>query len=96
MFNVAEIKEGDIYMPALPPKKDGICDKCGGTLIIRTDDKEETIRERLRVYWERIRPVLKFYKHKGLVIDCKVNSSPDVMIPKILDLIKNSNIGVKK
>jgi adenylate kinase len=89
MFNIAEIKYGDIYMPPVPSKKDGVCDKCGGPLIIRTDDTEETIRERLRVYWERIRPVLKFYNDKGLVKDVKVNSGPDIMIPKILEVIKN-------
>ena len=76
-------------MPALLPKKEGICDRCGGPLFIRSDDTEEVMRERLRVYWERIKPVLKFYRDKGLVRDFKVNSSPDVMIPKLLELIKN-------
>jgi len=94
-YNVEEIKEGDIYMPPLPPKKEGICDECGGQLGTRSDDTEKTIRERLRVYWERIRPVLKFYKDKGILIDCKVNSSPDVMVLKILEIIKNQ-LGVKK
>jgi adenylate kinase len=94
-YNVEEIKEGDIHMPPLPPKKEGICDKCGGPLIIRTDDNEKTIRERLRIYWERIRPVIKFYKDKGLVKDVKVNSGPDIMVPKILDVIR-TQLGVKK
>jgi adenylate kinase len=87
-YNLVEINEDDIHMPALLPKKEGICDKCGGSLFIRSDDTEEVMRERLRVYWERIKPVLKFYRDKGLVRDFKVNSSPDVMIPKLLDLIK--------
>jgi len=95
IFNVTEINEQGIHMPPLPPKKEGICDKCGGPLMQRTDDTEETLRERLRVYWERIRPVLKFYNDKGLLIDCKVNSSPEVMVPKILEIIKN-HLGVKK
>jgi adenylate kinase len=87
-YNLVEINEGGINMPALLPKKEGICDKCGGPLFIRSDDTEEVMRERLRVYWERIKPVLKFYRDKGLVRDFKVNSSPDVMIPKLLKLIK--------
>lgn len=94
-YNVEEIKEGDIHMPPLPPKKDGVCDKCGGPLMVRTDDTEETMRERLRVYWERIRPVIKFYSDKGILVDIKVNSSPDIMVPKVLEIIK-ANIGVKK
>jgi adenylate kinase len=96
IFNVTEIKEKGIYMPPLLPKKEGICDKCGGSLFIRTDDTEEVIRERLKVYWKRIEPVLKFYKDKGIVIDVKVDSSPDIMIPKILGVIKSNNLGVKK
>jgi adenylate kinase len=95
IFNVSEINEGDIHMPPLSPKKEGICDKCGGPLIIRTDDNEKTIRERLKVYWERIRPVIKFYKDKSIVKDFKVNSSPDVMVPKILEIIR-TQLGVKK
>lgn len=88
-YNLVEINESGIRMPALLPKKEGICDRCGGPLFIRSDDTEEVMRERLRVYWERIKPVLKFYRDKGLVRDFKVNSSPDVMIPKLLELIKN-------
>jgi adenylate kinase len=94
-FNVAEINEQGIHMPALPPKKEGICDKCGGPLFIRTDDTEEIMRERLKIYWERINPVLKFYRNKGLVRDVKVNASPDIMVPKILELVKKE-LGVKK
>jgi len=93
-FNVADINEHGIRMPALPPKKEGICDKCGGPLSIRTDDTEEVIRERLKVYWKRIKPVLKFYREKGLVRDVKVNSTPDIMIPRILDIVKKE-LGVK-
>lgn len=95
-FNVAEIKEKDIYMPPLLPKKEGICDNCGGPLSLRTDDTEKVMHERLRIYWERIDPVLKFYRDKRIVIDVKVDSSPDIMIPKILEVIKNSKVGVKK
>jgi adenylate kinase len=93
-FNVADINEQGIRMPALPPKKEGICDKCGGPLFIRTDDTEEVIRERLRIYWERIKPVMKFYNDKGLVRDVKVDASPDIMVPKILEVIKKE-LGVK-
>jgi adenylate kinase family enzyme len=52
------------------------------------------MRERLRVYWERIKPVLEFYEKKGLVRNVKVNSTPDIMVPKILEVIKKE-LGVK-
>jgi len=92
IFNVTKINERGIFMPPLLPKKEGICDKCGGPLIERTDDSEEVLRERLKIYWERINPVLKFYKEKGIVKNFNVNASPDIMIPKLLEIIKKSNL----
>jgi adenylate kinase len=48
-----------------PPKTEGVCDKCGGGLVIRDDDKPETVKERLRVYKEKTAPLIDFYKGKG-------------------------------
>ncbi|HIE17341.1 MAG TPA: adenylate kinase [Dehalococcoidia bacterium] len=45
-----------------PPKVPGKCDKCGGKLYQRSDDTEETIKERLRVYFEQTTPLLDYYK----------------------------------
>ncbi len=50
-----------------PPKKDGVCDKCGGVLYQRDDDQEETIRSRLRVYAEQTEPLIAYYKKAGLL-----------------------------
>ena len=94
IYNVVEINEQGIHMPPLLPKKEGICDKCGQPLFIRSDDTEEVMRERLKIYWERITPVLKFYRDKGIVKDINVNSSPDIMVPKIIEIIKST--GAKK
>ena len=52
-----------------PPKKEGICDKCGGILITRSDDVPETIRERLNVYHEQTEPLIDFYKEKGVLVN---------------------------
>jgi adenylate kinase len=49
------------------PQREGICDKCGGALVRRADDTEETVRERLRVYRELTLEVVKFYEQKGLL-----------------------------
>jgi adenylate kinase len=59
-------KCGEIYnVLTMKPKVDGICDKCGGHLEIRTDDREETIRERLEVYRRQTEPVLEYYESQG-------------------------------
>lgn len=50
-----------------PPKREGVCDRCGGVLIQRDDDKEATIRRRLDVYREQTEPLIAYYKGKGLV-----------------------------
>lgn len=50
-----------------PPKREGVCDRCGGALIQRDDDKEATIRRRLDVYREQTEPLIAYYKGKGLV-----------------------------
>jgi adenylate kinase len=50
-----------------PPKKQGVCDKCGGELYQRDDDQEKTIRERLKVYAKQTAPLIAYYEGKGLL-----------------------------
>ncbi|MFH0774582.1 MAG: adenylate kinase [bacterium] len=50
-----------------PPKKEGICDKCGGGLYQRIDDREDKVRYRIEVYIKETAPVLNFYKERGLL-----------------------------
>lgn len=56
------------HRQANPPKQEGICDRCGGPLIQRDDDKEEVIRKRLQVYHEQTAPLKEFYKKRGKLI----------------------------
>ena len=51
-----------------PPKKEGICDRCGGELITRDDDKPETIKNRLEVYHESTEPLKKYYEEAHLLV----------------------------
>lgn len=50
-----------------PPQREGVCDKCGGELIQRKDDDEETIRARLGVYREQTAPLVAYYEKQGLL-----------------------------
>ena len=52
-----------------PPKVAGVCDKCGGELYTRDDDKPEAIKHRLDVYREATAPLIDFYKGKNLLVD---------------------------
>jgi adenylate kinase len=46
----------------MPPKKDGICDKCGSKLVQRDDETEEAIKVRLTTYYEKTQPLIDYYK----------------------------------
>ena len=54
------------HLEFIPPKKDGICDACGAELIIRDDDKPDTVKKRLAVYHEQTQPLVDYYKEKGV------------------------------
>ena len=51
----------------LPPKKEGICDSCGTELVIRDDDKPETVKNRLAVYHEQTQPLIEYFEKKGVL-----------------------------
>ena len=51
----------------IPPKKDGVCDVCGGKLVQRKDDNPETVRDRLAVYHKETEPLKGFYEARGIL-----------------------------
>lgn len=55
------------HIEHVPPKKDGICDVCGSELVLRDDDKPETVKNRLNVYHEQTQPLIDFYTEKGVL-----------------------------
>lgn len=71
-----------------PPKKNGICDKCGGELFQRDDDKEETIRKRLEVYEAQTAPVIGYYREKGILRSVPGTGSIDEIFNKIISILE--------
>ena len=55
------------HIEHVPPKKEGICDVCGSELVLRDDDKSETVKNRLNVYHEQTQPLIDFYTEKGVL-----------------------------
>lgn len=55
------------HIEHVPPKKEGICDKCGSELILRDDDKPETVANRLKVYHEQTWSLIEYYEKKGIL-----------------------------
>ncbi len=59
-----------------PPKAEGVCDRCGGELTIRDDDRPETVNKRLGVYHQQTQPLIDFYQDKGCL--AQVDGTKDV------------------
>uniref|UniRef100_A0A7C4WJY4 Adenylate kinase n=1 Tax=Geoglobus ahangari TaxID=113653 RepID=A0A7C4WJY4_9EURY len=72
-----------------PPKEDNKCDKCGGELYQRDDDKEETVRERLRVYKEQTEPLIDYYKKKGTLYEVDGTKPIDEVWKQIESILEN-------
>lgn len=67
-----------------PPKKDGVCDKCGGALFQRDDDKEETIKKRLDVYDTQTAPLIDYYSKKNIMKTVMGTGSIDDIFKKVV------------
>ncbi len=55
------------HIEHVPPKTEGICDRCGKELVLRDDDKPETVKNRLDVYHKQTQPLIEFYTGKGIL-----------------------------
>ena len=64
---VCESCGASYHVVAVPPKQEGICDKCGGKLVQRKDDEPETVKARLEVYHKETEPLKAFYAQRGLL-----------------------------
>jgi adenylate kinase len=71
-----------------PPKKDGVCDKCGGELYQRDDDKEETIKKRLEEYQAKTAPLIDYYKGKGILHSINGTGSIDEIFAKVCAVVE--------
>ncbi|MCL1805196.1 MAG: adenylate kinase [Clostridiales bacterium] len=73
-----------------PPKKEGVCDKCGGELYQRDDDQEETVRRRLEVYNSQTLPLVGYYRDKGLLTEIHGNQRREKVTEDILAALGRS------
>ncbi|MDD6305209.1 MAG: adenylate kinase [Lachnospiraceae bacterium] len=55
------------HLISIPPKVEGICDRCGSEIVLRDDDKPETVQKRLKVYHEQTQPLIDYYKNQGIL-----------------------------
>jgi adenylate kinase len=81
----------------LKPKKDMVCDKCGGPLYQRSDDTPEVIKKRIEVYEKQTQPLLEYYRAKKVPfveVKCeKLETPPEVIVEEILKGLKRLNLA---
>lgn len=55
------------HVEHIPPRQEGVCDSCGSDLVLRDDDKPETVMNRLKVYHDQTQPLIEYYGQKGIL-----------------------------
>ncbi len=81
-------KCGEIYhIESKPSSKGHICEKCGGSLTQRPDDREEVISERLAQFEKNTGPTISFYKQQGNLVEVDSEQEPDVVFEQIIKIL---------
>ena len=71
-----------------PPQEEGVCDKCGGCLEARSDDRTETVRARLKTYHELTDPVVDFYRGRGILSEIDGTADIETATAEILKILE--------
>lgn len=75
------------HVTALPPKQEGICDKCGSTLLQRDDDRPEAVRIRMETYAKSTTPLVDFYRRRGLLVPVQAAGNPEETYRRTLEAL---------
>lgn len=70
-----------------PTKVEGVCDKCGNELILREDDKPETVKKRLDVYHEQTQPLIEYYTNEGVLVEVDGTKDMKDVFSAIVDIL---------
>ena len=79
---------GTYHIKFNPTKMEGVCDACGGELVLRNDDKPETVQKRLDVYHEQTQPLIDYYTKAGVLKELDGTQDIDVIFEQIKELLK--------
>lgn len=77
------------HLRTMPPRVEGVCDKCGGELYQREDDQPESIRVRLKAYEESTAPLKDYYARKDLLITVPAHGTPDEVFDRSMGLLRD-------
>lgn len=85
---ICRICQTPYHLISSPPKILGKCDKCGGKLYQRPDDREETVRERLKVFSSQTMPILEYYRKQDKLIEINGNLGIQEVAKEMLSVLK--------
>jgi len=81
---------GAIYhVRYMPPRVPGVCDRCGGPLYQREDDRPEVVKRRLEVFREQFAPVLDYYRGKGILVEIDASEQAEVVVPRVFSTLES-------
>ncbi len=75
------------HVVSLPPKTEGKCDHCGSDLVLREDDKPETVQKRLSVYHDQTQPLIDYYKKQGILKSVDGTQPMEAVFTAITDIL---------
>jgi|YNPNPStandDraft_1061719.scaffolds.fasta_scaffold03098_18 adenylate kinase len=77
-----------------PPRQAGVCDACGGELYQRSDDTPETVRNRLKVYFEQTAPLIDYYRGRGVLVEVDGEQDVDAVYADLRAAVQRSKAQV--
>lgn len=75
------------HLISIPPKVEGICDRCGSEIVLREDDKPETVQKRLKVYHEQTQPLIDYYTTQGVLKTVDGTRDLNEVFQEIVDIL---------
>lgn len=78
------------HLRHIPPRVEGQCDACGTGLIIRDDDKPQTVRQRLATYQEQTAPLIDYYDQRGLLVKVDGSGTPDQVRARLFGQLEDA------
>ena len=72
-----------------PPKIEGLCDLCGGSLVQRDDDREEVVKKRLEVYRKQTQPLIEFYQERGIIYKLDAGKGVEELFEEVKGLVRD-------
>ena len=75
------------HVSVRPPKVEGVCDKCGGEVVQREDDRPESVRVRMAAYTSATAPLTDYYQREGILLRVSAEGSPEEIFARTMEVL---------